>query len=65
MYKELVGLTAVRKSSKIKELIDEFRKRMTRITDPIDFVNYTYFLARLHDFDVSNRIESSLKAEFA
>ena len=56
MYKELVGSTAVRKSSKIKEITDEFIKRMDNIKERDDLVNYTYFMVRLHDFDIAHRI---------
>jgi hypothetical protein len=56
MQKELVGSTAVRKSSKIKDIIDEFVKRMPQIEDKNDLVNYTYFLAKLYDFDLLPRV---------
>lgn len=59
MYKELVGSTAIRKSSKIKEIVIEFEMRMAKITHYDDYVNYTYFLARLSDFDLVNRLDSN------
>ena len=59
MYKELVGSTAIRKSSKVKDIIEEFSKRLPNIKDKDDLVNYCYFLVRLHDFDISHRIDSN------
>lgn len=53
MYKETVGSTAIRKSSKIKEIQEEFAERIPRISDPVDYVSYTYFMVRLHDFDIA------------
>jgi hypothetical protein len=61
LYKELVGSTAVRKSSKIKDLVEEFAKRIPGIEGKEDLVNYTYFLIRLHDFDIVTRIDPKLR----
>ena len=61
MYKELVGSTAIRKSSKIREIVDEFGRRVPQITDKEDLVNYCYFLARLQDFDIASRLERQHK----
>ena len=52
MYKEIIGVTAVRKSSKIKAIQEEFTKRLPDISYPDYFVNYTYFLIRLLNFDI-------------
>ena len=64
MYKELVGGTAIRKSSKIKDMIEEFAKRLPRVSDKEGFVNYCYFLARLQDFELAHRIPNDIKNSF-
>lgn len=64
MYKEIVGTTAVRKSSKIKDISDEFNQRITgKFNRPSDYVNYTYFLTRLNEFEIGSRITSQEKIE--
>lgn len=64
MYKEVVGHTAVRKSSKVDAIVNEFKKRLMNLKVPEDFVNYNYFMNRLLDFDLQNRIEPQLKQQF-
>lgn len=51
MYKELVGHTAVRKSNKLDEIIALVNERMIEVKEPIDYINYFYFINRIHDFD--------------
>lgn len=63
MYKEKVGSTAVRKSSKIKDVVEDFAKRLPRVSDPEDLVSYSYFLVRLMDFDISGRLDRQAKAD--
>lgn len=63
MYKEKVGSTAVRKSSKIRDIVEDFAKRLPRITEPEDLVSYSYFFVRLIDFDISGRIDRRLKQD--
>ena len=58
MYTELVGSTAVRKSTKIKDIVDSFIKRLPNISDKDDYVNYTYFYCRLLDYEIAHRIDS-------
>jgi hypothetical protein len=58
-----VGTTAVRKSSKIKDITEEFNKRIPRITDKDDLVNFTYYLARLYDFDIVSRVSNDLRSQ--
>ena len=59
--KEIIGGTAVRKSSKIHDITDEFGKRLSRITNKEDYVNYTYFLAKVNQFEMNNRIDHKLR----
>jgi hypothetical protein len=56
-----VSSTAIRKSSKIKDLIDEFIKRAPTLTTSDDLINYQYFMVRLHDIDLSNRLDNNLR----
>ncbi len=52
MYTEIVGTTAVRKSSKVRNIMDEFMSRIDNLKDPVDFVNYTYFMIRLMQLEI-------------
>jgi|LauGreDrversion4_2_1035121.scaffolds.fasta_scaffold125033_5 hypothetical protein len=61
MYKEKVGATAVRKSSKIRDIIENYVKRLPNISSNDEFVNYSYFLVRLIDFDISGRVNQQTK----
>jgi len=64
MYKEIVGHTAIRKSSKLEEIIKEVDKRLMDIQDPVDYINVFYFLNRLNDFDLLHRIDRRKYFEF-
>ena len=54
----MVGGTAVRKSSKIRDISDEFAKRLPQIEQKEDFVNYNYFLTKLFQFEIGSRIDT-------
>ncbi len=58
MQLELLGRTAIRKSSKMRDITDEYAKRLPKINQKEDYVNYTYFLAKVSDFDLLSRIDS-------
>lgn len=60
MYLDLVGETAVRKSSKLAEIIVEFDRRIPNLVENDDYVNYIYFLLRLVEFDISARVSIHL-----
>lgn len=52
MYREIVGSTAIRKSSKIRNILDEYILRVVNLNAPQDFINYTYFLSRINNFEI-------------
>jgi hypothetical protein len=54
----VVGGTAVRKSSKIRDITDEFAKRLPRIEQKEDYVNYNYFLTKLFQFELGSRVDT-------
>jgi hypothetical protein len=62
MHWETLGLTAVRKSSKVKDIIDAYSKRIPQVNDMSDMVNYTYFLGKLVEFDLASRVDTREKA---
>lgn len=54
----------MRKSSKIKDIVESYGKRLKGIKEPYDFVNYTYFLAKINDFDLVSKIDSKERGTF-
>ncbi len=57
MYSQIVGSTAVRKSSMVNAIISEFSNKLPLVNDPVDFVNYNYFLQRLEEFELARSID--------
>ena len=59
-----MGTTAVRKSLKFKDLQEEFSRRLAKgIDDKLDLINYSYFLVRVADFELSTRTDGSLRSQ--
>ena len=54
----------MRKSSKIRDISDEFAKRLPRIEQKEDFVNYNYFLTKLFQFEIGSRIDTQERNTF-
>ncbi len=55
MYKEIVGHTAVRKSTKLDEIISFLNSQLPNIKEPSDYINAFYFMNRVNDFDLLSR----------
>ena len=41
--------------------MEEYARRIPKVDDKIDLVHYTYFLLRLHDFELHTRIDSNIR----
>lgn len=64
MYKELVGHTAVRKSNKLEEIIALVNDKMYDVKEPIDYINFFYFVIRVHDFDLGYKLHKKTMIDF-
>lgn len=56
MYTEMVGHTAVRKSAKVEELLQYVSSKLNQVEDPYDYINYHYFMNRVYDFELVQKL---------
>ncbi len=64
MYKEKVGHTAVRKSTNVDEIIEYMNEQLHLVSDPVDYINYFYFIKKISDFELLHRIKRDVYIDF-